>query len=95
MNRRHILSAIVAGFLLTVAPAYAQWPEVKTTGIPRLANGKPDLSAAPLRTADGHPDLSGIWDIGNMTYFHDLANGLKPSPVDSLGRRHSEAAPGS
>ena len=81
MNRRHILSAIVAGFLLTVAPAYAQWPEVKTTGIPRLANGKPDLSAAPLRTADGHPDLSGIWDIGNMTYFHDLANGLKQGEV--------------
>ena len=78
MKRRHILFASIAGCLFTVASTYAQWPDVKTPGIPRLADGKPNLSAPPLRTAEGHPDLSGVWDIGNMTYFHDLASGLKP-----------------
>src|SRR5207249_10635813 len=44
---------------------YAQWPQVKTPGIPRLPNGKADLSAPAPRAVDGHPDLSGVWDVGN------------------------------
>ena len=42
---------------------YAQWPQVKTPGIPRLPNGKADLSAPAPRAVDGHPDLSGVWDM--------------------------------
>jgi hypothetical protein len=80
MTTRQILLASFLSCLLTM-PAFAQWPELKTPGIPRLADGKPNLSAPPLRTADGHPDLSGVWDVGNMTYFHDLASGLKPGEV--------------
>jgi len=30
-------------------------------GIPRLADGKPNLSAPAPRMADGKPDLSGLW----------------------------------
>ena len=80
MNPRHIFVGLLVTLLATTA-ANAQWPEVKTPGIPRLANGKPDLSAPPLRNPDGHPDLSGVWDIGAMTYFMDLASGLKPEEV--------------
>ncbi|SRR5579884_415923 len=39
----------------------AQWLKYPTAGVPRLANGKPDLSAPAPRTPDGKPDLSGIW----------------------------------
>ena len=46
------------------APALAQWDHVKTAGIPRLANGKPDLSAPAPRGADGKPDLTGMWQAG-------------------------------
>src|SRR5207247_11374537 len=60
---------------------YAQWPQVKTPGIPRLPNGKADLSAPAPRAVDGHPDLSGVWDVGNMIYFHDLANARTPGAV--------------
>jgi hypothetical protein len=41
----------------------AQWLNYPTPGIPRLPNGKPDLSAKAPRTRDGKPDLSGVWHV--------------------------------
>jgi hypothetical protein len=41
----------------------AQWLKYPTAGVPRLANGKPNLDAPTPRTADGKPDFSGMWDI--------------------------------
>ncbi len=81
MKVRRILLATIAACALPTMAAYAQWPEVKTQGIPRLADGKPDLAAPVPRTADGRPDLSGVWDVGNLTYFQDLASGLKPGEL--------------
>src|ERR1051325_5686354 len=42
----------------------AQWLHQPTQGIPRTADGKPNLTAAAPRTPDGKPDLSGIWRLG-------------------------------
>jgi hypothetical protein len=42
-------------------PAQAQWLNYKTPGIPRAADGSPDLSAPRPRMADGTPDLTGVW----------------------------------
>jgi len=39
----------------------AQWISQRTPGVPRLADGKPNLKAAAPRAANGKPDLSGIW----------------------------------
>ena len=39
----------------------AQWLEHPTPGVPRTADGKPNLSAPAPRTADGRADLSGMW----------------------------------
>ena len=44
-----------------VANADAQWLDHSTPGVPRLADGKPDLNASPPRTVDGKSDLSGLW----------------------------------
>src|SRR5215471_7381264 len=43
----------------------AQWFRIRTTGVPRLPSGAPNLKAPAPRTADDHPDLSGIWIADN------------------------------
>jgi hypothetical protein len=51
--------------LITLAAApglgHAQWLNHRTPGIPRTADGKPNLSAPAPRTAAGRPNLSGLW----------------------------------
>ena len=50
-------------FALLIAPASlsAQWLNHPTPGLPRNADGSPNLNAAAPRAADGRPDLSGVW----------------------------------
>ena len=50
-----------AAVLLTSLSLSAQWLNYPTPGVPRTADGKPDLAAPAPRAADGKPDLSGIW----------------------------------
>jgi hypothetical protein len=53
------LALILTAFGTTVA---AQWLNYPASGIPRLPDGKPNLSAPTPRGTDGKPDLSGIWE---------------------------------
>lgn len=59
----------------------AQWLKIKTPGIPRQADGKPDLKAPAPRAADGKPDLSGLWGAEDNTYALDITADLKPGEV--------------
>ena len=43
------------------ATAAAQWLNYPASGIPRLPDGKLNLSALVPRFPDGKPDLSGLW----------------------------------
>jgi hypothetical protein len=47
--------------LLLCTGASAQWLNYPEPGIPRLKDGKPNLSAPVPRTANGKPDLTGGW----------------------------------
>ena len=60
MAQRTALAVITVLVLLT-GVTQAQWVHRQTPGIPRLANGQPNLSAPAPKAPDGRPDLSGIW----------------------------------
>jgi len=71
------------------APAAAQWINYPTPGIPRLPDGKPNLSAPAPRTPEGKPDLSGIWRggrAGGYGYDYNVAQNLKPEDVQPWAR---------
>jgi hypothetical protein len=69
---------IVSVFTLAMAlPAGAQWFNYKTPGIPRTADGKPNLSAPPPKMPDGKPDLSGVWEHLNSRTTAYYLNGIK------------------
>jgi hypothetical protein len=78
MNRRVTLVLMA----LTTA-AGAQWLNYPTPGIPRLPDGKPNLSAPAPRTTDDKPDLSGIWEMKGRPGETSLLGQL-PGPVESV-----------
>src|SRR5262245_41871182 len=71
MRMRHRLALAVALALMPGALS-AQCPGLRTSGIPRTADGKPDVAAPTPRTADGKPDLSGTWAPETNPYRFDL-----------------------
>jgi hypothetical protein len=49
--------------LVAAAPLSAQWLTLTTPGVPRTADGKPNLAAPAPRTADGRPDAGVRGDL--------------------------------
>ena len=50
-----------ASLAVLTMPVAAQWLSQPTAGIPRTADGKPNLTAPAPRTPDGRPDFTGLW----------------------------------
>src|SRR5215469_12175278 len=71
---------IFSAMLLAGTPAWCQWLDFPRTGVPRLPDGKANLSAPAPRTPDGKPDLSGIWET-NPGYNGNVARDLKNGEV--------------
>ena len=61
--------------LLSTSMFAGQWPRRTAADVPRLADDSLDYDALPPRTADGRPDLSGLWYLGRP----DLGIALPPA----------------
>ena len=68
-------------------PLAAQWLNQPTPGIPRTADGAPNLSAPAPRTPDGKPDLSGIWNKISPKYSRNIAADLKPGEIQPWAQK--------
>ncbi|HEX5107944.1 MAG TPA: hypothetical protein VFV95_05840 [Vicinamibacterales bacterium] len=55
----------------------AQWLKLPTPGIPRTADGRPDLSAPTPRGQNRRPVLAGLWRPSGKLIFN-IMGGLKP-----------------
>src|SRR5215468_7551643 len=75
---------------LTTSPLYAQWLALPTPGLPRTADGKPNLSAPTPRTHEGYPELGGLWNRSGGA-LGDLENTDKLQPwLQALLRERAE-----
>ncbi|MBI4887076.1 MAG: hypothetical protein HY824_08280 [Acidobacteria bacterium] len=72
---------VLAAFCAAAADTSAQWTKIPQTGVPRAADGKPNLSAPAPRLPDGRPDLSGVWAAPGGRYVQNVAADLKPGEV--------------
>jgi len=73
--------AIAAALGLLPFPLCAQWLDFPTPGIPRTADGKPNLAAPVPRTQDGKPDLSGMWQVEVNPYRFNVIQDLKDEGI--------------
>jgi hypothetical protein len=66
---------------LLASAGNSQWLNRPTAGIPRTADGKPNLTAPAPRAPDGKPDFSGTWSSASDRYYNNIAADLKPEDV--------------
>src|ERR1700752_1121752 len=62
-------------------PSFSQWLNLPTPGIPRTADGKPNLMAPVPRMPDGKPDLSGLWQPEVTPYRFDVIQDPKDEEI--------------
>src|SRR5215472_8076168 len=91
MTRRtgSLVAAILA---IATVPTAAQWLNYPTPGVPKTADGRPNLNAPTPRTPAGHPDLSGLWKPQN-TMRPPWAALLSPSPTTARASESNNGDP--
>src|SRR5262245_48706693 len=80
----HILPVLLVA--CAAVPASAQWLHEPTRGVPRRSDGKVDMTAPAPRTAEGRPDLSGLWAKIPSSSIVDVTQDLDPTDVKPWAR---------
>jgi hypothetical protein len=83
------MSAVIALVAAGSVSVAAQWPKFPSPADPRDAQGKIQMDAPAPRTADGHPDLSGMWMRANSA-----PPGRGRAGQGGRGAEGAQAAPG-
>ena len=60
---KNSVNLVLAAWVAAAFPAAlrAQWPDYRAAAAPRTPDGKVKMDAPAPQAADGHPDLSGVW----------------------------------
>ena len=82
MKLRWRFATSFIGVLVATTAASAQWVNYPTPGIPRSADGKPDLAAPAPHTPDGRIDLTGVWAVPGILGRVDVGNVPAPNRFD-------------
>jgi hypothetical protein len=73
--------AFATALVLLPVSLGAQWLDWRTPGIPRTADGRPNLTAPAPKMPDGKPDLSGMWQPEANPYRFNLIQDLKDESI--------------
>ena len=88
--RKHA-SVIALALAAWSADPAAQWVKQPTAGIPRAADGKPNLAAPAPKAPDGRPDLTGLWQLGlEVGYAANITADLAASDIQPWARELSK-----
>jgi hypothetical protein len=88
MDHYFKLAGVCALLCAFAFPAAAQWPEYPTPNVPHKSDGTPDLDGPTPRTADGHPDFTGLWEI----YLNSIAAAPPPGQTSPSRSQQDGAA---
>src|SRR4051812_30415845 len=81
MSRFSRTLAVLIALVLAATAADAQWLKLKTPGIPRTADGKPNLKA-PAPRVSGKPDFTGLWRFDAGAYPQNISVDLRTDEID-------------